>query len=130
MKMIRAPSFVLTLYFCSSVFAASESQILFCNMISEPVGKTISPEINLDEHTVKIGDIFSDIIQLDDMYLTAVSRHDHLNVGAESLVLNRVTGQLERAAVYIAATSETILQPSERYSIDRQAYIQNLFSNV
>lgn len=111
MTKLKKKLFLLAFAFYGGLCAAIEPTRLTCTLTSEPVGRTFQVEIELDSREVMLGDYFYDIVQVNERYLTAVLRPDGVGVGAESLVLDRINGRMERAAVYIAATLETLLNP-------------------
>ena len=92
-----------------SISAAPSS--LTCVPTDPPSKTGISVEVDLENRWIMLGLFKYDIVHLDNRYITAIQRRESPNVGAEVLVLNRITGDLKRAAVYVAATPEMFLDP-------------------
>lgn len=90
--------------------AQAERTSLTCRPVSPAADVKVPMEIDLDERWLKFGEHpVYDIVQVNDSYLTAVQRKTgDKNVGGEVLVLNRLTGEVKRASVFLAATPEII----------------------
>ena len=75
---------------------------LTCVSIDPPGDYKIKIEVDLENRRIKYGDLFMDIVRLDDRYVTAINRPDDIlyQVGGELLVLDRITGELQRAAIW------------------------------
>jgi hypothetical protein len=115
MKLLKI-TFATGLSLLCSGLVHAEAVTLHCKTVLDPSMEQAKYElkIDLDRRTVKLGDIEPlEIIQINDHYITARSVKDGINVGGEVLVLDRINGDLKRTAVYVAATLDTLKNPSK-----------------
>jgi hypothetical protein len=76
--------------------------------------QTATLQIDIEMRKLKFGDFSFDIVQVNENYISAIMSTDGVIVGGEVLVINRMTGQLRRATVYLAATADTFLKPTAK----------------
>lgn len=106
-------SWIIPLFaFLTAEAAMSVPTKLNCTTESLPNAQTFTIQIYIEKKQLELGDIPYDIVQISDNYISAIEKSDGTNVGGEVFVINRTTGRFKRAAVYLAATAATFLNPA------------------
>ena len=73
-----------------------------CVPTDPPSSQHAALKVDVETHWMTVGDSTYDIVHMNDRYITAISRRtSESQVGAEVLVLNRITGDLKSASVYV-----------------------------
>lgn len=97
---------LLAAMFSNSVVGAPIQ--LNCVETDPPSSKRITLNVDIENKRVMFGDSTYDIVHMIDRYITAVDRKmRESQVGAEVLVLNRITGDLKRASVFVPVVWHT-----------------------
>ena len=75
---------------------------LNCVPTDPPASESVRLKVDIENHWITIGDATYDIVHVNDRHITAIDRRmSEAQGGAEVLVLNRITGDLKRASVYV-----------------------------
>jgi hypothetical protein len=75
---------------------------LNCVPADPPSSERAALKVDIENQWMTLGDSTYDIVHMNDRYITAISRRkSESQVGAEVLVLNRITGDLKSASVYV-----------------------------
>ncbi len=75
---------------------------LNCVSTDPPSSKHVALKVDIENRWLTFGDSFYDIVRMDNRYITAIDRRtSESQAGAGVLVLNRLTGNLKLASVYV-----------------------------
>ena len=75
---------------------------LDCVPTDPPSSEHVALTADTENHWLRFGDAMYDIVHTNERHITAIDRRrSESQAGAEVLVLNRLTGDLKRASIYV-----------------------------